>query len=186
MSERIVMVVVGTVQALAACVLVGITWVYVRHTKILAEQAQRQATDERRLRQESAIQAVRCELLDIVRSSSPEQARRTPVRLPTFAWESMKGDIGVLGIGRLGDMAVLYAAVRESNSLYEQYIAQVDERSREHQFEWWNEHADRLLPQARALAMNLAQLDLAVLLAAARDATPGRSANSDSQKEHCP
>lgn len=151
------------IQAVATCVLVAITGVYVRHTRTLAEEAQRQAERERRHRQEFAIQAIRYELLDIIRCCF-EGRQATPVRFPTHTWDSLKGDFAVLGLNIMSELAILYAAVREANSQYDQFIGKDNWLASEPFYNRWNEQKERVLPPAKKLGVQIAELDLSNVL----------------------
>lgn len=164
-----VTVIAAVIQAIAACILIGITAVYVRHTRTLAEEAQKQAERERRHRQEFAIQAIRYELLDIIRCCF-EGRQATPVRFPTHTWDSLKGDFAVLGLNIMSELAILYAAVREANSQYDQFISKDNWISSEPFYNRWNEQKERVLPPAKKLGVQIAELDLSKVLNAAEQA----------------
>lgn len=164
----------AAIQAIAACVLVCITVVYVRHTRTLAEEAQRQAQQERRHRQEFAILAIRYELLDIIRCCF-EGRQATPVRLPTHSWNSLKGDFAILGLNVMAELAILYAAVRECNSQYDQFISKDNWLASEPFYNRWNEQKERVLPQAKKLGIQIAELDVLKVLDRAEPAAKAKS-----------
>jgi hypothetical protein len=153
----------AAIQAIAVCVLVGVTIVYVRHTKTLAEVAQRQAERERRHRQEFAIMAIRYELLDIIRCCF-EGRQATPIRLSTHSCDSLKGDFAVLGLDVMAELAILYAAVRECNSQYDQFISKDNWLASAPFYSPWNELKERVLPQAKKLGVQIAELDVSKVL----------------------
>lgn len=163
----------AALQAIAACVLVRITTIYVHHTKTLAEEAQRQAQKERRHRQESAIQAIRFELVDIIRCCFEGQIA-TPVRLPTYTWDSQKGDVAVLGLVIMSELAILFSAVREANSQYDQFVTKPDWTSSEPFYNRWNEQKDRVLAPAKKIGLQIAELDVKKTLDAAEIAPKQR------------
>ncbi len=86
------------VQAIATIVLVGVTILYVVLTWRMARQAERQVEARREERERIAKVALKYELLDVVRSCPTNDVRAQPVRITTHVWDTMKGDLGTLGL----------------------------------------------------------------------------------------
>lgn len=136
-------------QAIATVILVVIFAYYVRQTGRMLRSFKQQTGAEGKLRRVIAFEAIKSELMEIMRCCPEPGKDKPPAVLPTTVWDTMRGELAYLGNPMNTALSTLYAEVRRCNTECLKHIsAALPSGEGEHYFTW-NKAALRVIRRAK-------------------------------------
>ena len=136
-------------QAVSTVFLIVIIVFHIRRTGHMLQSYRQQIGSEGKLRRVIAFEAIKSELMEIIRCCPEPGKDKPPAVLPTTVWDTMRGELAYLGNSMNTALSILYAEVRRCNTECLKHIAAALPSGEGEHYFTWNKAALRVIRRAK-------------------------------------